>query len=132
MPAHSLHETTALTNYVQVCDQDGHLLLVPSVWIEQLATAGVEQIVATIRVPGATAPLITLAEAVRRHVEADCDPPVDAEDVRRISAAARMRIKRACDSNEIDTVARGGDRLLDRASLDAWRLRYRETQLDQA
>lgn len=127
MPAHSLHETTALTNYVQVCDQDGHLLLVPSVWIEQLATAGVEQIVATIRVPRPAGTWLTLTDAARRHIEGDVSPPVDADDAKRQLDAARKRLRRAVAAGEIVSDAEGR---LNQTSLDAWRLSFRESDLD--
>lgn len=124
----TLPETTAQTRYIEVCDQDGHPLLVPAVWIEHLISAGIDQIVATIRVPG-TGGWITRADAIERYL-AD-DMLNDGKPDVALRRAAGAKIDRACASGDITCQAHSGAKMINRASFDAWRLRLRDDALSR-
>ena len=133
-PNDDLKLTSALADCVQVTDDEGRLWFCPAATVNHFLARGITSLPVTINFKVASEPnrpWMTLTDAARAHM-ADL-PPFERDDEaeqRRAMNLARVRVSRACDRGEIVCRGPAGKRLIEPTSLDAWRLRMRDADLN--
>lgn len=120
----TIPETSAPTQYVQLADSLGRLILIPAATVQALIAAGLESISLDVPLPGARqgGEWLTVTEAARLHL-GDL-PGISLEN-------AKSKISRACESGKIRSRGERTLRRIDPISFDAWRLAQREADCDR-
>lgn len=108
---------------VSVADEHGRAFFIPKATFEFFIQQGLTSAVVTLSFLSKPArKWLTLADAAKL-VQTDIDG-IEFD-------AARMKVRRACDSGAVIVSGSGRDRRIDPVSLDAWRLAQREANLDE-
>ena len=124
MSANIIPPTRAETQYEQLCDSEGRLILLPSAMVALFRAMGMASLTVTVSLGAAESvePWLTLTQAAQRHLD-DVDGMTFSK--------ARMRITRACASGAIVSRAERSARRIDPTSFAAWRLKAREGNLHE-
>ena len=111
------------TNFVELADAEGRLVLLPATTIEALRKRGITQITITVQIPPET-PVdawLTVTQAAGMHLE-----DVSGMDL----PSAKSIISRECKDGKIVATGNGRERRIEPNSFAAWRLSRRERSLD--
>jgi len=121
--ARSILATEAMTDYCQLSDDQGRLVLLPKAVVTALRRAGMASVNLTVSLNDeAPRKWLTLSEATRAHLD----------DVDGITPnSAKVKIYRACKKGEFISEGAGSDRRIEPNSFEAWRLKEREVDLDR-
>lgn len=120
--ARSILATGAMTDYCQLSDDQGRLVLFPQAAIDALRRSGQRSLTLTIDLTdGKPNNWIDIGEAVEQ-LQQDVDDLAD--------DAARMRISRACKQGQIEHAKDGKALRIETVSFKAWRLDQREKNLN--
>lgn len=115
MQAHGVAQPAELT---PVATKSGHVVWVPALTIEAIASAGGETLEVEIT---PTEKWLTVTEAAKEH----------ASDIDGMTFShAKVAISRAATQGGFKSRGTGRSRLIDPVSLRAWRLQQRERNLD--
>jgi len=122
----SVHETCANVHFVELADEHGLPVLLPTATVRTLLARGVEVLNLRIWLTGeGHASWLSLVDAARQHL-ADLYPPEDEAERKRLFNAAKAKVLRACKGGKLNCVLTDEGYRIEPKDFARWRLAQRE------